>query len=121
METSRHGEKFQAGIEMFNSRRFFESHEVWEEIWLHSAEPEKAYLQGIIQIAAAFHHYLRGNSKGTRSLLNAGLRRLETCPGDFRGIALESLRETAWEWAELLGQGDDPGQERIPQIGQAQK
>lgn len=119
MENHAQNDKFQAGIEMFNARLFFESHEVWEEIWLHSAEPEKAYLQGIIQIAAAYHHYLRGNRKGTRSLLNAGLRRLATCPGDFRGIALESLRTTARHWAGELEQGIDPGQERIPQIRRA--
>jgi predicted metal-dependent hydrolase len=121
MKTHESSDKFQAGIEMFNARRFFDSHEVWEEIWLHSAEPDKAYLQGIIQIAAAFHHYLRGNTTGTRTLLNAGLRRLATCPGDFRGMELESLRETARQWAGLLERGSDPGQERIPQISRAKK
>ena len=60
-----HSERFAAGLKQFNSRLFFDAHETWEEIWLASAEPDKTFLQGIIQIAAAFHHYGRGNMRGT--------------------------------------------------------
>ena len=77
MSTSEHQEKFRRGVVQFNTRLFFEAHETWEEIWLASPEPEKTFLQGIIQIAAAFHHYGRGNTRGARTLLEAGLRRLE--------------------------------------------
>ena len=119
MNLSENSSKFQYGVSLFNSRQFFEAHETWEEIWLQSAEPEKAFLQGIIQIAAAFHHYLRGNSPGCRSLLNAGLLRLTECPSDFRGIALDSLRENAREWTAQLAEGHDPGPSRVPRIGHA--
>ena len=74
--------KFRRGVEQFNARQFFEAHETWEEIWLGSPEPEKTFLQGIIQIAAAFHHYTRGNMRGTRILLEAGLAALGALPGD---------------------------------------
>src|ERR1700692_4633943 len=49
MESNEHGDKFQHGIGLFNNRRFFDAHETWEEIWLQSVEPDKAFLQGIIQ------------------------------------------------------------------------
>ncbi len=39
-------------------------------------EPEKTFLQGLIQVAAAFHHFQRGNCAGTISLLRSALRRL---------------------------------------------
>ena len=61
MNSREKDEKFQRGILHFNAQEFFEAHEVWEEVWLVEAEPEKTFLQGIIQIAAAFHHYLREN------------------------------------------------------------
>ncbi len=66
-------ELFARGIELFNTRYFFEAHEAWEEIWLHTEPPEKTFLQGLIQVTAAFHHHSRENLRGTKSLLRAGL------------------------------------------------
>jgi predicted metal-dependent hydrolase len=117
MAHAQHDDKqFRRGIEQFNSRQFFEAHETWEEIWLHAAEPEKTFLQGIIQVAAAFHHYRRGNRAGTQSLLKAGLRKLDHFPGDHHGLKLEALRAAANRWAAALATGEDPGEAELPQI-----
>jgi predicted metal-dependent hydrolase len=121
ISSARPNDQFQRGIGQFNARRFFDAHETWEQIWLQSKEPEKTHLQGIIQIAAAFHHYQRGNTAGAISLLQAGVRRLETCAAEFRGLALDDLRSAAREWAELLRDDKDPGAERLPQIRAAGK
>jgi uncharacterized protein len=121
MPTSEHQEKFRQGVEQFNSRHFFEAHETWEEIWLGSPEPEKTFLQGIIQIAAAFHHYTRGNTQGTRTLLEAGLRRLERFPDVHNQLALEALRAAARTWVETLARGHDPGAAQVPKIAYAPK
>jgi uncharacterized protein len=72
--------KFQRGIDHFNAREFFEAHEVWEEIWLAESEPQKTFLQGLIQVAAAFHHYCRGNPAGAESLLASGIVKLARSP-----------------------------------------
>jgi len=114
-----HKASFGHGIELFNARRFFDAHETWEEIWLPSPEPQKTFLQGIIQIAAAYHHYLRGNPKGACSLLSAGLRRLESFPSAYHGIEIEPLRVAARDWCELLRAGDDPGLDSLPQLQRA--
>jgi predicted metal-dependent hydrolase len=119
MPKSEHQEKFRRGVEQFNTRRFFEAHETWEEIWLASPEPEKTFLQGIIQIAAAFHHYSRGNTQGTRTLLEAGLRRLEGFPAVHNDLALEALRAAARNWADMLTHGRDPGAAHVPTIAYA--
>lgn len=121
MPTSEHQRKFRQGVEQFNTRHFFEAHETWEEIWLGSREPEKTFLQGIIQIAAAFHHYRRGNTQGTRTLLEAGLRRLEKFPAIHNHLALEALRVAARTWADTLTRGDDPGPTQVPKIAYAPK
>ena len=116
---SEHQEKFRRGVEQFNTRHFFEAHETWEEIWLASPEPEKTFLQGIIQIAAAFHHYTRGNTRGARTLLGASLRRLENFPDIHNRIAVEALRAAARSWTDALTCGHDPGPAQVPKIAYA--
>lgn len=108
--------KLERGVAEFNARRFFEAHEAWEELWLAAPEPEKTHLQGLIQIAAAFHHYERGNERGAGSLLAAAIARLAACPDDFRGIAMIQLRAEVEEWLKILGSGSAGGREEVPKI-----
>ncbi|MFY9688705.1 MAG: DUF309 domain-containing protein [Candidatus Acidiferrales bacterium] len=91
-------EKFERGVDDFNAGRFFEAHEIWEELWLAAAETEKTFLQGLIQVTAAFHHHARGNARGRQSLLEAGLAKLAECPDDFRGAAIGQLRRELENW-----------------------
>jgi len=109
-------EKFQRGLAYFNARQFFEAHEAWEELWLVEPEPEKTFLQGLIQLAAAFHHYGRGNLGGARSLLAAGIAKLARFPDDHRGLALAELRAETERWAKMLKGGKGPGKRRPPRI-----
>jgi hypothetical protein len=109
-------DKFQRGIELFNAREFFLAHEVWEEIWMHESEPEKTFLQGLIQLAAAFHHYVRGNSEGAQSLLASAAVKLQRFATHHRGISVAELRKQAAAWARILGEGNDPGKDNLPRI-----
>jgi hypothetical protein len=111
-----HHEQFRRGVGQFNAQLFFEAHETWEEIWLAATEPDKTFLQGIIQIAAAFHHYNRGNIRGARSLLEAGLKRLERFPAVHREIELELLRTAARAWSRGLHAEDEPALGKLPSI-----
>jgi uncharacterized protein len=116
MKSSEKEEKFERGLRHFNAREFFEAHEVWEEVWLVEDEPEKTFLQGIIQIAAAFHHYRRGNTDGAELLLANGIVKITRFPADHRGLAIFDLREEAKLWARALGEMQRPGDERLPAI-----
>jgi predicted metal-dependent hydrolase len=116
MEAREAEEKFRRGLAQFNRREFFAAHETWEEIWLASSGPEKTFLQGVIQVAAAFHHHSRGNLKGTRSLLEAGLKKLEKSPATHRGCEVEKLRAAARGWIAALREGKDPGARKLPRI-----
>jgi len=93
---------FELGVAHFNAREFFTAHEVWEEIWLGAAAPEKALLQGLIQIAAAFHHYGLGNLRGAKSLAAAGIGKLDACPHGYRGIDIPRLVAETKAWIEAL-------------------
>jgi hypothetical protein len=116
MKSAEKDEKFERGLAHFNAREFFEAHEVWEEIWLVEAEPEKTFLQGIIQIAAAFHHYCHQNPAGAESLLAAGIVKLSRFPAAHRGLSIGDLRSAAKHWARRLGEGKDPGLAALPKI-----
>lgn len=112
-------QKFRRGVDQFNRRAFFEAHETWEDIWLAAPEPDKTFLQGIIQLAAAFHHYTSGNRTGAESLLRAGLNRLEPCPGEYRGVNMEALRTAGRRWLTTLAAGNDLTSEALPGIERA--
>jgi uncharacterized protein len=105
-------EKFGNGVILFNSAEFFKAHEVWEEIWLSAGEPEKTFLQGLIQLAAAFHHYSRGNRSGAQSLAITALEKLEKFPAHYYGMNLNALRVAAREW--LAAPSDHPACVPVP-------
>lgn len=90
------------GLRCYRNQEFFETHEHWEAVWLRSPEPEKTFLQALIQIAAAFHHHQRGNVIGTASLLRASLRRLNNFPEVFGGVAVAELRQSLHAWLNAL-------------------
>jgi predicted metal-dependent hydrolase len=116
MKTAEKDDKFQRGLDHFNALEFFEAHEVWEEIWLVEAEPEKTFLQGLIQIAAAFHHYCRGNPQGAESLLASGIVKLNRFPDRHRRLDIADLRAAAKKWARAFGNGEDPGKSELPSL-----
>lgn len=89
------------GLACYRRAEFFEAHEHWELVWLTLEEPEKSFLQSLIQTSAAFHHFHHGNHAGTLSLLTRALHRLDQCAPSFAGIAVEPLRNEMRTW--LLG------------------
>jgi hypothetical protein len=84
-----------AGLACYRKQEFFLAHEHWEAVWLKLSEPEKSFLQALIQTTAAFHHLQSGNPAGAISLLRRALRRFESSPEHFAGISVISLREEA--------------------------
>ena len=94
---------------LWNERLFFEVHEVLEAVWKTASGAERQALQGVIQIAVAFHHLAHGNRRGARSLLVEGRDRLANVPPTTLSLDLERLlRDTsAWD-AALTGDGSPP-------------
>ncbi len=101
-------EIFRRGVEHFNRREFFVAHEVWEEVWLTAAEPEKTFLQGLIQVAAGFHHYQRGNLAGTQSLTRAGLEKLDKHPHQHPELDVPRLISALRLWQTQIASADAP-------------
>jgi predicted metal-dependent hydrolase len=109
----------QEGVRLFNARKFFEAHEALEAVWLKAAGDEKIFLHGLIQVAAAFHHFTHGNLEGFRSLLEKGSAKLEKSAEAGRGIRLaEFLSQLqAWrKWAESAGEARRAISRRLPPL-----
>jgi predicted metal-dependent hydrolase len=104
------------GLRCYRNEEFFLAHEHWEGIWLQCEEPEKTFLQALIQVTAAFHHLQRNNAIGSASLLRGALRRLDPFPAAYGGIAVESLRENIRAWLLALD-GERIRPPTFPHIG----
>ena len=105
------------GLRCFHSGAFFEAHEHWESVWLAAQEPERTFLQALIQVAASFHHFQRGNRAGAISLLRSALRRLDIYPEVFAGVAVAPLRAAIRVWLDVL---ETPTRFPLPPLPQLQ-
>jgi uncharacterized protein len=90
------------GIALFNQADFFDSHEALEDVWRAAPPENKKFLQGMVQIAVAFHHYSTGNRIGMRSVLERAIRNLSEPSGSFGQIQLAALLQSLGQWREAL-------------------
>lgn len=88
-------ERLESGIRLFNSRHFFECHEVLEEEWTPERGPRRLFLQALIHLAVAFYHEQRGNPVGAVRQLRKGLRKLAPYLPVCDGIDTERLHREA--------------------------
>lgn len=103
------GEKFEAACAHFNAQEFFEAHEVWEDLWHEASGARHAYLQGLIQIAAALHHSLNQNYRGTRKLFSRSLEYLERAGAGPFEVDLVAIKDLVLDF-ELALQRIDAGE-----------
>ena len=106
---------FVEGVEHFNRKEFWEAHESWEAIWLVAESDVEQFLQGLIQVAAAYHHVKRGTFRGAIRLFEAGLRRLEAFPAGFCECDRASVEQAARDQrARLIASA--PGEVSYPEL-----
>lgn len=98
-------EPYLEGIVLFNRHSFFEAHEVLEDVWRAAPEPERKFLQGLIQVAVALHHHSRGNRVGCRSLLERARSNLSIYPEEHGGLDLAALLHSLDLWRDAMDRG----------------
>ncbi|MBI2914061.1 MAG: DUF309 domain-containing protein, partial [Chloroflexi bacterium] len=86
------------GIAQFNAWRFYDCHETLEDIWREAGGKTSdaalaGFYQGLIKIAAGFHHLLRGNHKGAVTLLTDALQLLEPFRPAQSGVDVQRLMD----------------------------
>ena len=80
-----------AGLEAYGAGDYFEAHELMEPAWMGTADlDERALIQGLIKVAAADVHAVRGNPAGVRRNLEGARDRLRSgAAGSITGVELD--------------------------------
>jgi hypothetical protein len=97
------------GVRLFNAGRYYDAHEVLEEIWRTCAKesPERLFYQALIQIAAACLHREHGRWRPALLQYGRAMGKLERITAArFLGMDLAGLQEVLRTTFEPLR--DDP-------------
>ena len=84
-------EALREGIDLFNQERFWEAHEILEEIWHPATGVERDIIQGLILTAAALVHYQKNEKAVCVSILGRAIKKLGALD-NFKGLDIKRLR-----------------------------
>ena len=112
--TKRFKDSFLIALNLFNSHKWYEAHDAFEEIWNSVDGDERQVIQGILQVSVSQFHLSKGNLNGATILLGEGLGRIKYRTKINLGIDLESfckclenlLRKL--QYKEILDEKDKP-------------
>lgn len=90
------------GLELFNHGEYFEAHEALELAWREESGPVRELYRGILQIAVAYYHILRGNYRGAVKMFQRSRTWLGPFPNRCRGVDLASFRKDYGKVEETL-------------------
>jgi predicted metal-dependent hydrolase len=97
------------GIDLFNSSRFWEAHEAWEEEWMPDRKgPDAGFYKGLIQVAAGCLHYTRRNRRGAVNKWRGGADYLRPYLPEHRGVMLSPLVEAVDGYLLAMRERDWP-------------
>ena len=91
ISTRAEDEALREGIDLFNQERFWEAHEVLEEIWHPATGVDRDTIQGLILTAAALVHYQKDEKSVCVSILGRAKEKLGRLD-QFKGLDIGSLR-----------------------------
>ncbi len=94
-----HLKKIREGIELFNEQKYWECHEVLEDLWIEDTQDSARFIYwAIIQVAAACIHYRDHNLVGARGLANKAREKFQKAR---EKNALTDLVFQYLDWEEL--------------------
>jgi uncharacterized protein len=79
--------------DLFNSERYWESHEVLEGLWRVLTGDEKKYIQGVILVCAAFVHHQKGEEGVALGVLRRAEKQISLKNVEQIGIDSKALQE----------------------------
>jgi predicted metal-dependent hydrolase len=91
MMTTAEAQTFRQALRLYERGAFFECHDMLEPLWLADRTGFRLFYQGLIQLAAAFVHWQRGEMRGILKLLQASRAKLSQFPPDTAGLDLPLL------------------------------
>ena len=112
--------RLKQAIQQFNNGAWYDAHDLFEELWHETADPERRSLQGILQVAVAQLHLERGNKRGATILFGEALGRLRRPGTPDLGLDPNALCQSVDERLRCLQQDDDPELCTVPDLRPAQ-
>ena len=110
--------RLREGIRLFNDRHFFACHEVLEAFYQETEPANKPFVEGLVQLAAAFRMYVDfGEIKGPVRMVRQALIRFESYHPSFLQVKVKELSDVMNDWAKAAEKtGADPQTANIPKI-----
>lgn len=87
-----YADEYLIGVQLFNRGDYFEAHEAWEDIWRATADAQRDFYQGLIQVAVALCHYFNGNATGAHRLYDRSMAYLAPYGPTTLGLDLNCFR-----------------------------
>lgn len=105
--------EYSAYFSCFNSRKYYEAHDVLEHLWLRNRDGDYAFYKGLIQIAGAFvhlklhylhpHHHKHGKRLAPAvRLLELGCKNLEPYERVHNGLDLDRVRAVCETYRQAI-------------------
>lgn len=92
---------WKTGVEEFNSGRFWHAHEFWEQGWVSLREPDKTYIQALIQVAAVLHLFGLGRKQPALALCASALRKFQSVRAEGKSLPFIEI-EGAEHFLQLI-------------------
>lgn len=109
--------RLREGILLFNAGRYFESHESLEDFYARTEAEHKPFLEGLIQLAAAFRFFSDfGENQGPVRMVRQAIVRLENYQPSYLGIKVKNLIQAMEQWAKQVEAGDGAARGQLPKI-----
>jgi predicted metal-dependent hydrolase len=84
--------KLHEAIDKFNQRKFYECHDLLEDIWFEVRDESRNFYQGLVHLAVGFYHLNdKQNVKGAIAQFEKSVVRLTPYSPKYKGIELENL------------------------------
>ena len=113
-DTDSFEDNFLNALNLFNSQKWYEAHDAFEDIWNTLDGDERQIIQGILQVSVSQFHLSKGNLNGATILLGEGLGRIKNRTNINLGIELEIFCKCLEEllrklqYNEVLNENDKP-------------
>ena len=82
---------YRRGLDLIESGRYYDAHEVIEDVWRVAEQEERNFFQGLVHVAVAWYQAGRGNRYGCERQLEKATRRLSPYAPSHRGLDVVDL------------------------------
>jgi predicted metal-dependent hydrolase len=101
-------ERLDLGLREFNEGRYFEAHDILEDLWQGYREPDRVLLQALIHAAVGFYHLENGNFKGSRSQLWKACTKMNAYLPAYWGLLLGPLHSSLQKQIDMIDERWQP-------------